>query len=290
MSDPDDTTTVLPAAGPPASADTEVWLDEPAARAAPKRGAGGRAPLPDSAASRTTEPGDEFPSRVPAPPPRQAQTGRAQTGQAPARPPESPTSTFAVYVVAVGSATDDLYRELPGFLDRAGRRRDPRVSVGYLGPAGLLWPIRTAVPYDIRVLPRYPDRADAARVGTGAVLRTVLEAVRSDRAEPSRPPHAILLLLWGAECSAEAGPSGAAADDVLDLVVQCHPHPLQHPDPRAVGMWSPVPSARRNYLLTRTGPAARTSLLAHCGRLFDGWSAFTAPPAGVALTELGRPA
>ena len=195
-------------------------------------------------------------------PPAEVETVRrpAVAEPAPAEPGVSAT------VLGIG-ATLLLRTGLSGFLDCAGRRRDVRVSVGVAGSPEVEWLLRDVVPYDVRALPRYPVDGVAAN---GSAL-----PLAPPEAEPGG--YRLLVVVWGTEPRTMTW-AGAQRPD---LVVHCLDWVVEPAQLRLLA------GPDTQVVLSRTVPAARPSLLEHCGRLLTGWAAFQDVPRGLVLTSLG---
>jgi hypothetical protein len=195
----------------------------------------------------------------------------AEPAPSPAAPQAgSSPSTDQVGVTVLGICASPLVRDgLAAFLDGAGRRRDVRVSVGVTGAPGVVWVLREAVPYDVRALPQYPPDGMAAAYGSAL-------PVAPPDAEPEG--HRLLVVVWGTEPHSITwtGPQRP------NLVVHCLDWVVE---PAQLQMLA-APGAQ--VVLSRTVPAARPSLLGHCGRLLTSWAAFTDVPRGLVVTSLDQ--
>ena len=190
----------------------------------------------------------------------------------PAKPvatPRRPTEPVDAYLVGL-DGTAVLRSQLADFLDAAGARRDVRVSVGVGSGSGLDWVLRSAVPYGVRALPRYP--ATEPVVDPAAAVAAAAGAVAADAAgQPDR--RRLLVLVWGRP------PVPALLDPPTStLVLHCVDAELGRLPPNG---WGPC------WLLARSRPRPRRSLLAHAGQLLDGWEPFREVPDGLMLARLG---
>jgi hypothetical protein len=184
--------------------------------------------------------------------------------------PTRPAEPVDAYLVGI-DATAMLREQLADFLDAAGARRDVRVSVAVSSGSTVEWVLRSAVPYGVRALPRYPA-TDPTADPTAAVAAAAA-AVAGDAADqPER--RRLLVLVWD-RSPAEIRHLGAPASA---LVLHCVDAELDRLPPDG-----PNPS----WLLSRSRPRPRRSLLAQAGRLLTGWDAFTEVPDGLVLTRLG---
>ena len=191
----------------------------------------------------------------------------------PARPvpaPTTPTEPVEAYLVGM-DGTAVLREQLADFLDTAGARRDVWVSVGVGSGSNVEWVLRSAVPYGVRALPRYPSTEPA--VDTAAAVAVAASAVARDTADrPGR--RRLLILFWEQPPTAVRPPASLASALVLHCVdAELHRLP---PDE-----WGP------SWLLSRSRARSRRSLLAHAGRLLTGWEPFSEVPDGLVLTRLG---
>ena len=185
---------------------------------------------------------------------------------APAAPAPEP---IAAYLIGM-AATPLLRSSLADFLDAAGARRDVRVSVGVAAGRQVSWVLRDRVPYGVRAMPRYPEAAPAP--DPGAALAATAAAVVADAVDdPGR--RQLVVLVW------EGPPEPAALPASLRsaLVLHCSDAVLTPPATNGTaGSW----------ILARSRPGPRPSLLGHAGRLLDRWEAFADPPAGLWLGRL----
>ncbi len=196
--------------------------------------------------------------------PQEAESVRAARGV------QGGSSPVAQHVTVLGICAADRLRDgLAAFLDSAGRRRDVRVSVGIAGAPGVEWVLRETVPYDVRALPQYPPDGGAAAYGS---------------AMPVAPPDAeldgsrLLVVVWGTE----PRPITWVGPQRPDLVVHCLDWVVEPAQLQMLG------TSGAQVVLSRTVPAARPSLLGHCGRLLTSWAAFQDVPRGLVVTSLGR--
>lgn len=182
-------------------------------------------------------------------------------------PPATVAEPIAAYLVGM-DATATLRTQLADFLDAAGSRRDVAVNVGVATESGVVWVLRDQVPFRVRAMPRYP-----AATSTGADIGTALAATGSAAAEDAAgDPHRrqLVVLLWDRPPAPTAPPPNLGAA----LVLHCVDAVLT---PVATN-WS-----GGSWLLARSRPGPRPSLLAHAGRLLDRWEAFATPPPGLLL-------
>jgi hypothetical protein len=184
--------------------------------------------------------------------------------------PKAPSQPVEAYLVGI-DATALLQQQLADFLDSAGVRRDVWVSVGVGRGSRVEWVLRSAVPYGVHALPRYP--ATEPVTDSTAVAAAAATTVSADAADqPDR--RRLLVLVWGRPPAAvNLRVSLASA-----LVLHCVDAELDGLPP---GGWGP------SWLLSRSRPRPRRSLLAHAGQLLTGWEAFREVPDGLALTRLG---
>lgn len=184
----------------------------------------------------------------------------------PAPSAAAPAEPITAYLVGV-DATPLLRAQLADFLDAAGSRRDVRISVGVATDREVDWVLRDQVPYGVRAMPRYPDTPSTG--GARTALQAAAAAVAADAAdEPAR--RRLVVLLWD-QCPepAELPPPLASA-----LVLHCVDAVLSPPSVNGTGT---------SWLLARSRPGPRPSLLAQVGRLLEGWEAFAALPTGLVL-------
>ena len=186
---------------------------------------------------------------------------------APAPPAPEP---IAAYLVGM-DATPLLRAYLADFLDAAGPRRDVRVSVGVAAGAEVAWLLRDQVPYGVRALPHYPDGGPPP--DTGAALAATAAAVVADAADEPRRRQ-LVVLLW------DRPPEDLALPPELTsaLVLHCVDAVLALPTSNG--------TSRVPWVLARSRPGPRPSLLAHAGKLLDRWESFADPPAGLWLGRL----
>ena len=194
----------------------------------------------------------------------------------PAEPAAPPTKPIAAYLIGM-NATPLLRSSLADFLDAAGSRRDVRVSVGVAAGRQVSWVLRDQVPYGVRALPRYPDAEPAP--DSAAALAAAAAAVVADAAEgPDR--RQLVVLLWDRPPDTAALPATFRSA----LVLHCVDAVLAPPALDGTGGSS--------WVLARSRPGPRPSLLTHAGRLLDRWEAFAALPPGLVLVPArgdGRP-
>jgi hypothetical protein len=183
--------------------------------------------------------------------------------------PTRPAEPVDAYLVGI-DATAVLREQLADFLDAAGARRDVRVSVGVSSGSTVEWVLRSAVPYGVRALPRYPATDPADPMGAVAAAAAAVAADSADQPERRR----LLVLVWGRP-PAEIRHLGAPASA---LVLHCVDAELGRLPPDG-----PNPS----WLLSRSRPRPRRSLLAHAGQLLTGWEPFREVPDGLVLARLG---
>ena len=189
------------------------------------------------------------------------------TAATPTPPPKPPPEPIAAYLIGM-DATPLLRSQLADFLDAAGSRRDVRVSVGVVTGRELSWVLRDQVPYGVRAMPRYPDAGTTA--DADAAVTTVAAAVLTDAADdPNR--RQLVVLLW----DRPPGPVELPATLRSALVLHCVDAVLTLPAPNG-------PSGS-SWLLARSRPGPRPSLLAQAGRLLDRWEAFASLPPGLVL-------
>jgi hypothetical protein len=196
----------------------------------------------------------------------------ADVPTAPAEPVaarETPAQPVDAYLVGI-AATAVLRQQLADFLDAAGARRDIRVSVGVGSGSAVEWVLRSAVPYRVRALPRYPA---AEPVDAAAVVAAAARVVGVDAADqPDR--RRLLILVWGGAPAAVRLPDPA----LRGLVLHCSDAELER---LPAEEWGPC------WLLSRSRSRPRRSLLAQAGQLLSGWEAFREMPDGLVLTRLG---
>jgi hypothetical protein len=172
-------------------------------------------------------------------------------------------------VTVLGICASPLLRDgLAAFLDGAGRRRDVRVSVGVAAEPGVEWVLREAVPYDVRALPHYPPDGVTAY---GSAL-----PVAPPDAEPDE--GRLLVVVWGAE----PRPITWVGPRRPNLVVHCLDWVVEPAQLHVLA------TSGGHVVLSRTVPAARPSLLGHCGRLLTSWASFTDVPRGLVVTSLDQ--
>jgi hypothetical protein len=219
-------------------------------------------------------PGEPVAGRTMPAEPRVVAAEPVQAAQQPAEPVATPRvpaqpAPVAAYLVGI-DGTAVLRSQLADFLDAAGARRDVRVSVGVGSGSIVEWVLRSAVPYGVRALPRYPA-ADSA-VDLAAAAASAAAAVAADAAgQPDR--RRLLILIWGRP------PVAACLLDppASTLVLHCVDAELDRLPPG----WGPC------WLLARSRHRPRRSLLAHAGQLLDGWEPFREVPDGLVLARLG---
>jgi hypothetical protein len=186
----------------------------------------------------------------------------------PVATPQRPAEPVDAYLVGI-DGTAVLRSQLADFLDAAGARRDVRVSVGVGSGLTVDWVLRSAVPYGVRALPRYP--ATESAVDPAAAVAAAAAAVAAEAAgQPDR--RRLLVLVWGRP------PVPRLLDPPAStLVLHCVDAELDRLPPDG---WGPC------WLLARTRLRPRRSLLAHVGRLLDGWEPFREVPDGLLLARL----
>ena len=190
---------------------------------------------------------------------------------APAPPTPAPAEPIAAYLVGM-HATPLLRAHLADFLDAAGSRRDVRVSVGVAAGPEVSWVLRDQVPYRVRAMPHYPEAGPP--LGLDAALAAVAAAAVADAAdEPER--RQLVVLLW--DRPPEVAPPPAALRNAL--VLHCVDAVLPTSATNGTGGSS--------WVLARSRPGPRPSLLAHAGRLLDRWEAFIPLPPGLELQQGG---
>ena len=185
-------------------------------------------------------------------------------------PTPSPKPTpepIAAYLIGM-DATPLLRRGWPTSSTRPGLRRDVRVSVGVATGREVLWVLRDQVPYGVRAMPRYPDAGTTADVD--AALTTVAAAVVTDAADDQNRRQ-LVVLLWDRPPEPVALPATLRSALVLHCV------------DRVLTLSAPNGSSGSSWLLARSRPGPRPSLLAHAGRLLDRWEAFASLPPGLVL-------
>jgi hypothetical protein len=191
----------------------------------------------------------------------------------PAKPvatPRRPAEPVDAYLVGI-DGTAVLRAQLADFLDAAGARRDVRVSVGVGSGSIVEWVLRSAVPYGVRALPRYP--ANESAVNPAAAVAAAAATVAADAAgQPDR--RRLLVLVWGRP---------PVAPRLLDpppstFVLHCVDAELDRLTPDG---WGP------SWLLARSRPRPRRPPLAHVGELLTGWEPFGEVPDGLVLARLG---
>ena len=222
-------------------------------------------PPPMSAPAPTPQP-----VRTPSPAP--APVVESAPVSPPTQAPPAPVTPSPVAAYLIGmDATPLLRAHLADFLDAAGSRRDVRVSVGLAAGGDVAWVLRDQVPYGVRAMPRYPDPTPMSDVS--ATLAATAAVVTADAAgEPGR--RQLVVLLWDRCPEPVEAPPALASAPVLHCVdVVLSPPPTSGP---GQGSW----------VLARSRPGLRPSLLAHAGLLLDGWEAFADPPAGLWLGRL----
>jgi hypothetical protein len=198
-----------------------------------------------------------------------ASTVAMATTQADRSAPETPTKPVQAYVVGI-DATAVLREQLADFLDAAGPRRDVWVSVGVGSGSSIDWVLRTAVPYGVRALPRYPDTEPL--VDPAAVVAAAASAVATDSSDQA-DRRRLLIVVWGRPPSAVRLPASPASA----LILHCVDAELG---------WLPADGWGPSLLLSRSRARPRRSLLAQAGRLLTGWEAFREMPDGLVLARL----
>jgi hypothetical protein len=184
--------------------------------------------------------------------------------------PKAPSQPVEAYLVGI-EATALLQQQLADFLDSAGGRRDVWVSVGVAGGSSLEWVLRSAVPYGVRALPRYPVTGPV--IDVAAAMGAAAAAIATDATDqPDR--RRLLMLIWGRPPTAVDLPASLASV----LVLHCVDAQLDRLPPDG---WGPC------WLLSRSRPRPRRSLLAHAGQLLTGWEAFREVPDGLTVARLG---
>jgi hypothetical protein len=174
--------------------------------------------------------------------------------------PTAPPEPIAAYLVGM-DATPLLRSSLADFLDAAGARRDVRVSVGVAAGRQVSWVLRDQVPFGVRAMPRYPEGGPAP--DAEAALAAVAAAVVADAADhPDR--RQLVVLLWDRAPEPRALPASLRSA----LVLHCVDTVLTLPAPNGVGGSA--------WVLARSRPGRRHSMLSHVGRLLDTWEAFAA--------------
>jgi hypothetical protein len=191
----------------------------------------------------------------------------------PPAPVPAPPAPIAAYLVGM-DATPLLRSSLADFLDAAGARRDVRVSVGVATGPQVSWVLRDRVPYGVRALPRYPDAGPPP--DPGAALAATAAAVVADAADdPGR--RQLVVLLWDRPPEPVVPPPALRSALVLHCVdAVLTPSAVDGP-------------AGTGWLLARSRPGPRPSVLAHAGLLLDRWEAFAALPPGLVLGQGGGP-
>jgi len=183
---------------------------------------------------------------------------------------DKPAEPVEAYLVGI-DATAVLRQQLADFLDAAGARRDVWVSVGVGSGSSVEWLLRSAVPYGVRALPRYP--ATEPVVDTAAAVTAAAAVVASDAADqPDR--RRLLVLVWARLPAAVRFPGSLASA----LVLHCVDAQLDRLPPDGWGSC---------WLLARSRPRPRRSVLAQAGQLLTGWEAFREVPDGLVLASLG---
>jgi hypothetical protein len=204
------------------------------------------------------------------------QGGAAEPVDAPATParqapaPTKPTEPVEAYLVGMDGAAV-LREQLADFLDAAGARRDVWVSVGVGDGSSIEWVMRSAVPYGVRALPRYPSTEPV--VDSAAAVTAAASAVARDAAD-NVDRRRLLVLVWDRPPTAVRLPASPAST----LVLHCVDAVLDQLPPDGGG-----PS----WLLSRSRARPRRSLLAHAGRLLTDWEPFSEVPDGLVLARLG---
>jgi hypothetical protein len=223
------------------------------------------APPPMSAPAPTPQP-----VRTPSPAP--APVAEPSPVFPPTQAPPAPVTPEPIAAYLVGmDATPLLRAHLADFLDAAGTRRDVRVSVGLAAGGDVVWVLRDQVPYGVRALPRYPDLTPMSDV-SAALAATAAAMTADGTGEPGR--RQLVVLLWD-RCPEPVERPPALAST---LVLHCVDAVLSPPPTNGVGGGS--------WVLARSRPGLRPSLLAHAGLLLDGWESFADPPVGLWLGRL----
>ena len=247
-----ETAVLHPAGTPPAPAPTPQLAAGPSPAATP-------APAPQFVSPT--------PESTPPPAPSPAVTVRPVSPPTPAGPTTAPPEPLAAYLVGM-NATLVLRASLADFLDAAGSRRDVRVSVGVATGRQVAWVLRDQVPFGVRAMPRYPDPGPAP--DPTAALAAVSAAVVTDAADaPAR--RQLVVLVWDRWPDSLVLPASLRSA----LVLHCVDAVLTPPGGNSSGGSS--------WMLARTRPGPRPSLLAHTGRLLEGWEPFVEVPAGLVL-------
>jgi hypothetical protein len=252
------TVVLHPVGTPPASADVPQPASAP--RLAPTPPAAPPSPAPRSAS----------PPNGPASPPPSVPVPAVTPASPPTPGQPAPPEPLAAYLVGM-NATSVLRASLADFLDAAGDRRDVRVSVGVATGRQVTWVLRDEVPYGVRAMPRYPDLGPAP--DPSAALAAVSAAVVADATDPpARRRRQLVVLVWDRWPEPVATPVSLRSA----LLLHCVDAVLSPPASNGSGGSS--------WILARTRPGPRPSLLAHTGRLLDRWEDFVAVPAGLALS------
>jgi hypothetical protein len=190
------------------------------------------------------------------------------SASSPAERAAAPPEPIAAYLIAM-TDTSLLRASLADFLDAAGSRRDVRVSVGVATGRQVTWVLRDQVPYGVRAMPRYPDPGAAAE--PDAALAAASAAVTADAAaDPAR--RQLVVLLWDRWPDPVTPPAALRSA----LVLHCVDAVLMPPGGNG--------ASAAAWILARTRPGPRPSLLAHTGRLLDRWELFGAVPPGLVLS------
>jgi hypothetical protein len=215
------------------------------------------------------------PPAEPAPAPVPAAEVTPVSPPTPTDPPSAPARSEPIAAYLIGMNDSSLLRaSLADFLDAAGSRRDVRVSVGVATGRQVTWVLRDQVPYGVRAMPRYPDPGPA--VDPDAALAAASAVVTADAADaPAR--RQLVVLVWDRWPEPVTPPVALRSA----LVLHCVDAVLTP----ATGNGSGA-----SWILARSRPGARPSLLAHTGRLLDRWEAFGAVPPGLVLapSDAGR--
>jgi hypothetical protein len=141
-----------------------------------------------------------------------------------------------------------------------------RVSVGVAAGRQVSWVLRDQVPYGVRVMPRYPEAEPGP--DPGAALAAAAAAVAADAADdPER--RQLVVLVWDRPPEPAVVPASLRSA----LVLHCSDTVLTLPAANGTG--------GSTWILARSRPGPRPSLLGHAGRLLDRWEAFADPPAGL---------
>ncbi len=182
----------------------------------------------------------------------------------------TPAEPIAAYLIGM-DATPLLRSSLADFLDAAGTRRDVRASVGVATGHQVSWVLRDRVPYGVRAMPGYPEGGRPP--DTSAALTAAAAVVAADAADaPAR--RQLVVLLWDRPPEVVALPPTLASA----LVLHCADAVLALSAANGAG--------GATWVLARSRPGPRPSLLAQAGRLLDDWESFAALPPGLGLGRL----